>query len=79
MLSLGATSRVYAYPNAFAFSVPAAGLKELEALNTDLFAEFHVTSTLALSVALVTTDVTSTDTRAEYARTESTLGVTWRH
>ncbi len=40
LLSLGATSRVYDYPNAFAFNDPAAGPKELEALATSLLAEF---------------------------------------
>jgi hypothetical protein len=78
LLSLGATSRVYDYPNAFAFNDPAAGPKELEALATSLLAEFYITGTLAVSLALATTDVTSTDLRAEYSQTQTVLGVTWR-
>jgi hypothetical protein len=78
LLSVGATSRVYDYPNAFAFNEPAAGPKELEASETELLAEFQITSTLAVSLELATTDVTSTDARAEYSRTQTVLGVTWR-
>jgi tetratricopeptide (TPR) repeat protein len=78
LLSLGATSEVYDYPNAFAFNEPAAGPKELEASETELLAEFQITSTLAVSVELATTDVTSTDARAEYSRTQTVVGVTWR-
>jgi hypothetical protein len=77
-LSLGATSRVYDYPNAFAFNDPATGPKELDGLDTALLAEFHVTSTLAVSLELASTDVTSTDSRAEYSRTQTVVGVTWR-
>jgi tetratricopeptide (TPR) repeat protein len=77
-LSLGATSRVYDYPNAFAFNDPVAGPKELDGLDTALLAEFHVTSTLTVSLELANTDVTSTDSRAEYSRTQTVVGVTWR-
>jgi tetratricopeptide (TPR) repeat protein len=77
-LSVRATSRVYDYPNAFAFNEPAAGPKELEALDAGLLAEFYVTSTLAVSLELATTDVTSTDLRAQYNRTQTAIGVTWR-
>jgi tetratricopeptide (TPR) repeat protein len=78
LLSLGATSRVYDYVNAFAFNEPAAGPKELEDLSGELFAEFHLTKSWSISARMAISDVTSTDTRAEYSRAQTALGLTWR-
>jgi tetratricopeptide (TPR) repeat protein len=78
-LSAGATLRDYSYPNAFAFNDPAAGPKSLHDVVTDLSADVAVTKSLSLSFDLASTDVTSTDPRAAYARQRSWLGVVWRY
>jgi hypothetical protein len=77
-LALGAVARSYDYPRAFAFHLAAAGPRELEELGAELTAEFRATPRLAIFAALDTLDVTSTDLRAEHARTRTTLGVEWR-
>lgn len=77
-IALGAVGRSYEYPRAFAFHVAAGGARELEEFGAELTAEFRITRRLALSAALDTLDVTSTDSRAEHARTRTTLGVEWR-
>jgi tetratricopeptide (TPR) repeat protein len=78
-VSLGATSRTYEYPNAFAFNDPAADLKELSDVVADLQVDIAVTKALAILVGLEATDVTSTDTRAEYTRARSLLGISWHY
>ena len=77
-LSLAAVARSYDYPNAFAFNVAAGGARELDELGAELKAEYRVTPRLALWAELRTVDVTSTDARAEYARTQTVLGAEWR-
>ena len=77
-LALSALARSYDYPRAFAFHVPAAGPRDLEELGIKLEAEFRITRRLALVAELDSLDVTSTDARAEYLRTQSMLGVEWR-
>ena len=77
-IELKAVARTYDYPNAFAFHVAAGGARELEELGLSLEAEFRVTRRLTLSAAVDSVDVTSTDARAEYLRTQSMLGVEWR-
>ena len=78
LLSLGATSRVYEYANAFAFDEPLAGSKELEDMGGELYTEFNLKKGWSLSARVATTDVTSTDARAEYSRMQTMFGVTWR-
>jgi hypothetical protein len=77
-LTLAGVARRYDYPRAFAFNVAAGGARELEELGAELAAEFRVTRRLALWGELNTQDVTSTDARAEYARTRAAIGVEWR-
>jgi hypothetical protein len=77
-LAVGAIGASYDYPRAFAFHVPAAGALELEDLEAELTAEFHLTRRLTLWAELTTADVTSTDARAQFARTRTMLGVEWR-
>jgi tetratricopeptide (TPR) repeat protein len=77
-IELAAVARSYDYPNAFAFHVAAGGPRELEQLGVTLDAEFQVTRRLTLKAALDSLDVTSTDARAEYLRTQTMLGVEWR-
>ena len=77
-IELKAVARTYDYPNAFAFHVAAGGPRELEELGLSLEAEFRMTRRLTLSAAVDSFDVTSTDARAEYLRTQSMLGVEWR-
>jgi tetratricopeptide (TPR) repeat protein len=77
-IELAAVARTYDYPNAFAFHVAAGGPRELEELGLSLEAEFRVTRRLKLWAELDSLDVTSTDARAEYLRTQTMLGVEWR-
>ena len=77
-IALSGLARSYDYPRAFAFHVPAGGPRELEELGVRLEAEYRITRHLALVAELDSLDVTSTDARAEYLRTQSMLGVEWR-
>ncbi len=77
-VSLTAIARSYDYPRAFAFHVEAGGARELEEVGIVLEAEYRVTPRLALSAELDSLDVTSTDARAAYLRTQAMLGVEWR-
>jgi hypothetical protein len=77
-IELAAVARSYDYPHAFAFHVAAGGPRELEELGLSLQAEFQVTRRLTLWAELDSLDVTSTDARAEYLRTQTMLGVEWR-
>lgn len=77
-LSIGASASTYDYPRAFAFHVPAGGARELEELEAKVQAEFRLTSRLALWAELTTLDVTSTDARAQFVRSQTMLGVEWR-
>ena len=77
-VSLAAIARSYDYPRAFAFHVEAGGARELEEVGIVLEAEYRITPRLALSAELDSLDVTSTDARAAYLRTQAMLGVEWR-
>ena len=75
---LAAYYRNYAYPNAFAFHNPVAGVKTLEAVRGNLLAEYRMTSHLSITAAAEFRESTSTDTRIGYDRTLFSLGVTWQ-
>ena len=77
-IGLAALARLYEYPNAFADHAAAGGVRELEEVGVTLEAEYRVTPRLALRAGLEVVDVTSTDARAEYLRTQAMLGVEWR-
>ena len=77
-LKLSALARSYDYPNAFAYHVAAGGARELEEAGLTLEAEYRFTPHLALWAELDSLDVTSTDARAAYLRTQGMLGVEWR-
>jgi hypothetical protein len=77
-IALAAIARSYDYPRAFAFNVAAGGARELDELEAEIAGEFRFTRRLTLWGELNTEDVTSTDARAEYARTRAMLGVEWR-
>jgi tetratricopeptide (TPR) repeat protein len=77
-MSVAAVARRYNYPNAFAFNEPTAGPRTLDSSSVELSAEFLVTRKLAIWAEIATTDVTSTDSRAAYARTQTLLGASWR-
>jgi hypothetical protein len=77
-LALAALARSYDYPNAFAYHVAAGGARELEEAGVTLDAEYRLTARLALKAGLDSLDVTSTDARAAYRRTQAMLGVEWR-
>jgi hypothetical protein len=75
---LSALARSYDYPLAFAYHVAAGGARELEEAGIVLEAEYRFTPRLALTAELDSLDVTSTDARAAYLRTQAMLGVEWR-
>jgi tetratricopeptide (TPR) repeat protein len=77
-IALSALARSYDYPNAFAFHVAAGGVRELEEVGVTLTAEYRFTPRLALTAEVDSAEVTSTDARAAYARTQALLGVEWR-
>jgi hypothetical protein len=77
-LALAALARSYDYPNAFAYHVAAGGARELEEAGVTLEAEYRLAPRLALKAGLDSLDVTSTDARAAYRRTQAMLGVEWR-
>ena len=77
-VSLAAIARSYDYPRAFAFHVEAGGARELEEVGIVLEAEYRITPRLVFSAELDSLDVTSTDARAAYVRTQAMLGVEWR-
>jgi hypothetical protein len=77
-ITLAALARGYDYPTAFAYHVAAGGARELEEAGITLEAEYRFTARLALRAELDSLDVTSTDARAAYLRTQAMLGVEWR-
>jgi len=77
-LAVGGISRSYDYPNAFAFNEPTAGRRKAEGLSVELEVEYRVTSRLWLRGEFNLIDMTSTDPRAAYERTQSMLGLSWR-
>ena len=72
-----AAYRIYNYENAFAFHEVAAGRKTLETAAGSASATFRLTDTLTLVGEYKFRDVTSNDTRIEYARRQILLGVRW--
>ncbi len=77
-LSASLRARVYDYPRAFAFNDPTAGARELDDVGAELRGEFRITDRWSAWFELVSTDITSTDPRLAYARSQSMLGVIWR-
>lgn len=77
-VSLSAGSRVYDYPNAFAYNVPAGGPRELDSTGVDLEIEYVFNRRISLWASIETLGVASTDARAQYDRSVSMLGVKWR-
>jgi len=77
-IKLSALARSYDYPNAFAYHAAAGGARELEEAGLTLEAEYRFTRHFALWAEIDSLDVTSTDARAAYLRTQAMLGVEWR-
>jgi hypothetical protein len=77
-IALSALARRYDYPNAFAYHVAIGGARELDEIGLAVDAEYRFTPRLALTAALDSLDVTSTDGRAAHLRTQGMLGVEWR-
>lgn len=69
--------RIYDYPNAFAFHVPAAGRKTQESAEANIMATFHLTERLSLVAEAIYRETVSTDTRIQYERRQYLLGVRW--
>ncbi len=76
-LDTTAAYRIYHYENAFAFHEIAAGRKTLETVTGIVTAKFRMTDTLTLVGEYNYRDVTSNDSRIEYARSQFLLGVRW--
>ncbi len=76
-LDATAAYRIYHYENAFAFHEVTAGGKTLETAAGSATATFRLTDTLTLVGEYKFRDVTSNDTRIEYARSHILLGVRW--
>jgi hypothetical protein len=77
-LAASALGRTYDFPRAFAFHEPTAGARELESVGAELSGEFVISRKWSLWAELILDDVSSTDARAAYARTRTTLGARWR-
>ena len=69
--------RIYDYPNAFAFHVPAAGRKTHESADAKFVATFHLTEHLSLAAEATYRETVSNDTRIQYERRQYLLGVRW--
>lgn len=76
-LDASAEYRIYNYENAFAFHQPTAGRKTLETATGIATATFRMTDSLSLVAEYDYHDVTSNDTRIEYARSLIFVGVRW--
>jgi hypothetical protein len=76
-LDASATYRIYNYENAFAFHEPTAGRKTLETATGIATATFRMTESLSLVGEYQYRDVTSSDSRIQYARSQILLGVRW--
>ena len=76
-LDASAAYQIYDYENAFAFHEPVAGRKTLERAIGTLAASFQMTESLSLVGEFYYRDVTSNDTRIEYARNQMLIGVRW--
>lgn len=72
-----ASYRIYNYENAFAFNEPLAGRRTLETATGIATATFWMTESLSLVGEYHYRDVTSNDTRIEYARSQILIGVRW--
>lgn len=69
--------RIYDYENAFAFNEPLAGPKTLEVAIGTVSAGLRLTDSLSLVGEFYYRDVTSNDTRIEYARNQFLIGIRW--
>ncbi len=72
-----ATYRIYNYENALAFQVPAGGRKTLETAAGMATATYWMTESLSLVGEYIYRDVTSNDTRIEYARSQMMVSIRW--
>ena len=77
-IKLSALARRYDYPNEIAYHEAAGGARELEEAGLTLEAGYRFTRHFALWAEIDSLDVTSTDARAAYLRTQAMLGVEWR-
>jgi hypothetical protein len=77
-VSLAALGRTYDYPNAFAFNEPTAGALEHDETAVQAAGHFRLNRHWSLFAELTALDVTSTDARAAYTRTQAQLGAEWR-
>lgn len=73
-----ASSRVYDYPNAFAFNLPSAGARELDSVSAEVELEYSFNQRISLWASIETYRASSTDPRYAYDRSVSMLGVKWR-
>ena len=77
-LELASYYRHYDYPNAFAFHNPIAGIRSLETIRSNLFADFRVSPHFSINAKAEYRDSASSDSRINYDQMWFQLGVTWR-
>jgi tetratricopeptide (TPR) repeat protein len=70
-------SSSYDYPNAFAFDVPQGGAKTLDYTQAELRARFSITRNLELVAEARYWDVSSSDPRIAYSRSQAPIGLSW--
>jgi len=77
-LELASYYRHYDYPNAFAFHNPIAGIRSLETIRSNLYAEFRVSPHFSINAKTEYRESASSDSRISYDQLWFQLGVTWR-
>ena len=77
-LELASYYRHYDYPNAFAFHNPIAGIRSLETIRSNLYAEFRVSPHFSIHAKTQYRESASSDSRINYDQMWFQLGVTWR-
>ena len=69
----------YDFPDAFAFHLPAAGLKTQESARIELAGRYRMTQRLFLVAEARYDETVSTDQRIQYERHQVFVGVEWRN
>ena len=74
---LAVSQREYEYDNAFAFNDPAGGPRELDGIEGVFVAQYRFADQWSIWAEVEYWDITSTDTRNQYERMRTMLGVKW--
>lgn len=76
-MDLAGLYREYDFDNAFAFHDPAGGPLYIDGIEGELMLQYRFTKHWAVTAQVEYRDITSTDTRNQYERMRSLLGVKW--